>query len=143
VAANTAIQELQHETLRELGPRQVEPILIATEVAADFRAMQRIISEQPQYHLPLGYVHMLVSGQLTAVHVRVNNPNGMLGDFRTPSEIPSNHVGGSRVASEAAQQMRILLNGRNMRGTFFEDAVFKRLKSAPPDGRGLIFRSRE
>jgi len=148
-AAAEAIQALQLETLRTLGgrdseeaARQAESILIATEVAVDFRAMQSIIAEKPEYHLPMGYAGMLIGGELTTVHVRVHNSDGTLGDFRTPSDIPANHVGGARAASEASQRMRLLLRGRNVgSGTFFEEAVYRQLKAPPPDGWGLTFRA--
>lgn len=148
--ANTAIQNLQDATLHSFAKdglsglrRHSESILIATEVAIDFRDMQRVLAARPEYHLPLGYIGLLMSGDLTTVHVRVNNPDRTLGDFRMPSQTPSNHVGGARIASEASQQMRFLLRGRKMQGTFFEEAVYRRLKSPPPIGWGLTFRNAE
>jgi hypothetical protein len=101
--------------------------------------MQQALAMRPEYHSALGYVGLLVSGELTTVHVRVNNSDGTLGDFRTPSHTPSNQIGGARASSEASQQMHILLRGRNLRGTFFEDAVHRRLKAPPPKGWGLTF----
>jgi hypothetical protein len=146
--ANAAIQKLQEETLRSFAndgisglPSRMEPLLIATEVGIDFRDMQQVLAMRPEYHSALGYVGLLVSGELTTVHVRVNNPDGTLGDLRTPSHTPSNQIGGARAASEASQQMRILLRGRNVRGTFFEDAVHRQLKAPPPNGWGLTFRA--
>ena len=149
--ADAAIQTLQDDTLRTLGRGGLPDVryegvalLIATEVAIDFRDMQRAVATMPRYHVPMGYVAMLMAGALTGVHVRVNNPDGTLGDFRTPSLIPSNHVGGARAASEASQQMRILLKGRDLVGTtFFEETVYRRLKAPPPDGWGLSFRRPE
>jgi hypothetical protein len=145
--ANAAIQTLQEEVLRSFANdgiaglrRHSAGILIATEVAIDFRDMQRVIAARPEYHVALGYVGLLMSGELTTVHVRVNNPDGTLGDFRMPSETPANHVGGARAASEASQQMRFLLRGRTAQAAFFEEAVYRRLKSPAPAGWGLTFR---
>lgn len=144
--ANAAIQEEQDNTLRQLvegGLRQSEPLLIATEVAIDFRHMHGVLAEHPEYHQPLGYVEMLVSGVLTRVYVRIAGADGHVGDFTTASDIPANHVGAMLAASEASQQMRLLLDGRAFPdATFLEDDVHRRLTSPPPDGRGLSVRVR-
>jgi hypothetical protein len=82
-----------------------------------------------------------MAGELTSVYVRVRTPDGTAGDFRTPSATPANHIGGSRAASEASQQMRLLLARPNLANvTFFEHEVGHRLRAQPPDGRGLRFR---
>jgi hypothetical protein len=78
---------------------------------------------------------------LTSVHVRLRHLDGTQGDFRTASHTPGNHVGGARVASESSQLMRILLGGRSADGNFFEEAMFRKLKAAAPDGWGLRFRT--
>lgn len=144
--SDAAIQALQNRTLAFFAEggiqglrRHMESLLIATEVAIDFRDMQRAIAEQPQYHVATGYVALLVGGELTTVHVRVRHHDGTLGDFRTPSHTPSNHVGGARHASEASQQMRLLLRGRSYSDNFFEEAVFQRMKAPTPEGLGLSF----
>jgi hypothetical protein len=99
--ANAAIQRLQEETLQSFAKdgisglrSRMEAVLIATEVAIDFREMQRVLAMRPEYHSALGYVSLLMSGELTTVHVRVNNSDGTLGDFRTPSHTPANQIGG-------------------------------------------------
>ena len=144
--SDAAIQALQDRTLTSFAEggipglrRHMASLLIATEVGIDFRDMQRAIAAQPQYHLAPGYVSLLAGGGLTTVHVRVRNPDGTLGDFRTPSHTPSNHVGAARHASEASQQMRLLLRGRSLSDNFFEEAVYQRMKAPAPDGLGLSF----
>lgn len=145
-AADRAIKELQSHTLRGFAGdddldtlrHNSESLLVATEVASDFGDMQRAVAKRPRdYHSPLGYVDLLLGGDLTRVHVRVHGRDGSVGDFRTPSWIPSTHVGGARVASEASQQMRILLSGRSAWSSFYESAVFRELKGPP---RNLKFR---
>jgi hypothetical protein len=146
--ANDAISQLHDSTLHSLadegilgGVQRYEGLLLATEVAIDFRDMQRVLSTMPIYHAPIGYVALLMAGELTSVYVRVRTPDGTAGDFRTPSATPANHIGGSRAASEASQQMRLLLARPNLANvTFFEHEVGHRLRAQPPDGRGLRFR---
>jgi hypothetical protein len=144
-AGNESIQKLQDQALSRLLPKSPmlhgEPILIASEVAIDFREMQRIIYRDVEYHIPTGYVRMLLEGALTTVYVRMKECGRESIDIRTPSWIPSNHVGGSRLASRASQQMRLLLNGRStiLRNTFFEATIYEQMQQPPPVGYGLAF----
>jgi hypothetical protein len=143
-AADQALEGLQSSTLRSLtgeqAPRVTEPLLVALDVAIDYRTLNRLILSRPDYHLPQTYVDLLVSGELPTVHVRVVGRDGLQGDFRTPSLIPSSHVGGARAASEASQQMRLLLEGRRAAMGPYPAAVLAALQAPPPDGRGLRFR---
>jgi hypothetical protein len=151
--ADAAIQKLQNEMFAKLGRiifagqgkpwRVPESILLATEIAIDFRDMQRVMSSGPGYHSPLGYIALLLSGELTAVHVRVRNRDRSLGDFRMPSATPANQIGGARIASQAAQQMKFFLDGRGLSNrTFFTETMFEMLKAPKPTGAGLRFRLR-
>jgi hypothetical protein len=70
-----------------------------------------LIIKHPDYHIPQRYVDYLISGELIGVHVRIIDRNQLDHDFRTPSWVPHNHIGGARVASEASQQMRLLVEG--------------------------------
>lgn len=146
--ANEAISHRQDTTLRSFADgglpdlrRQAEPTLIGTEVGIDFRDTQRLMASHPEYHTSMGYVRLMLSGALTIVHFRVRNLDGTLGDFRTPSLTASNHIGGARVASESSQLMRLLLRGRSIGGSFFEEAMFRKLKAPAPEGWGLSLRA--
>ncbi len=141
-AGTQKIRSLQDEALKDLVLPSFdrmhisEPILLATEVAVDYVEMQQLIyKKRREYHAPMGYVELLLSGDLTPVFVRMKNEDGDLTDFRMPSYVPT-QVGGSRIASEASQQMRVLLNGRSRGGgDFFEEVVFNDLR-----GKGLHFK---
>jgi hypothetical protein len=148
--ANCSISALQETYLRDIAQfvtkqatgdfEGFETMLLATEVAIDYRDMARLFQRSADYHHALGYVSLLLGGELTTLHVRVKVHDGYIGDFRLPSETPSNQVGGNRVASAAAQQMRFFLNGRNLADhNFFSDDVFKQLRAPAADGPGLLF----
>jgi hypothetical protein len=111
-AASDALDEMMRSSFPSL--ETPEPALVATEVAIDFRHMCGLIIEHPDYHIPQRYVDYLISGELIGVHVRIIDRNQLDHDFRTPSWVPHNHIGGARVASEASQQMRLLVEGAGM-----------------------------
>jgi hypothetical protein len=149
-AAITALQEdvykalstLARESVGKSNLRGAEAILIATEVGVDFRQMLPFVSGvEGDYHDPAGYVDLLLRGELPSVYVSLKTSIAERADFRTPSAIPTNHIGGSRVASEAAQRMRILLCGRGLvNAGFFEDEIFREMTSPIADGGlGLAF----
>jgi hypothetical protein len=145
-AADTAVSALQKETYRELTRWSPTPfpspeaVLTATEVGIEYRDTNRLIFANPDYHDPAKYVSMLVSGELITVHVRLIRSDGLRGDFRTPSCTPANHVGASRVASRASQQMRLLTEGLGDRRPFAKD-VLANLRAAQPNGEGLRLRN--
>ena len=145
-AADSALQILQPAAFKELVGEtptrfsNLEAILVASEVAIDYRDMNRLILENPDYHIPKTYVDLLVSGQLSTVHVRVMDADGSRGDFRTASCIPSNHIGAPRAASEASQQMRLLTEGRGVAMSAYATDVLASMCAARPDGYGLRFR---
>jgi hypothetical protein len=66
--------------------------------------------------------------------------DGARGDFRTPSLIPSNHIGGARTASQASQQMRLLTEGIEDMRPYAQD-VHANLRAAQPTGQGLRLRN--
>ena len=145
-AASAALQNLQTETLQGLGrsvstpfPPSPEAVLIAPEVAIEYRHMNQLILANPGYHIPQTYVDLLVSGELITVHVRVIGADGTRGDFRTPSWVPSSHVGGSRVASEASQQMRLLTEGRGRVMRPYAADILTNMRATRPGGHGLRF----
>ena len=144
--ASNAVDELQMRVLQggvrrdDMRLTDMEAILVATEVAIDYRDMNRLISSEPRFHFPQGYVELLMSGGLSRVHVRVIGNDGVRGDFRTPSTTPSNHIGGGRVASEASQQMRLLAEGMAMQRSPYASDVLSLMRSDPPGGCGLRFR---
>ena len=149
--ADRSISALQEAHLRDIGQfvakqaggdfEGFETVFLGTEVAIDYRDMARLFQRSADYHHALGYVSLLLGGELTTLHVRVKVHGGYIGDFRLPSETPSNQVGGNRVASAAAQQMKFFLDGRNLADrNFFSDDVFKQLRTATADGPGLLFR---
>ena len=145
-AADASVQNLQTKTLQGLvGPVPTplsipEPILVGLDVAIDYRDMNRLILANPDYHIPQTYVDLLVSGKLITVHVRLIGADGSHGDFRTSSEIPSSHVGGARVASEASQQMRLLTEGRPTVMRPYAADVLAKMRAAGPSGHGLRLR---
>jgi hypothetical protein len=146
-SANHAVVALQEQTYRELArwsstppfPSQ-EAILLATEVGIDYRGMNDMILRNPRYHIPKTYVDLLVSGELITIHVHLIGPDGARGDFRTPSYIPSNHIGSALHASEASQQMRLLTEGVGDMRPFARD-VHANLLAAQPTGAGLRVRN--
>jgi len=144
-AAVQALEKLQDSTMRShmvgYKPILIESMLIESEVAIDYRHMNRLILSRPEYHIPQTYVDLLISGELPTVHVRATGRDGTQGDFRTPSWIPSNHVGGPRAASKASQQMRLLLEGRDTAMQPYPAAVYAELRAPRPEGRGLRFRT--
>lgn len=111
-AASDALDEMTRSSLPSL--ETPEPAFIATEVAIDFRHMCGFIIAHPDYHVPQRYVDYLISGELIGSHVRIIGRNQLGHDFRTPSWVPQNHIGVARVASEASQQMRLLVEGAAM-----------------------------
>ncbi len=145
-AASAALDALQPKTFRDmLGPKPnrfspYEAVLVASEVAIDYRDMNRLICRDPSSHAPKRYVDLLVSGQLTTVHVRVFDASGPLGDFRTASHIPSNGVGAARIASQASQQMRLLLEGTGAVVSPYAAEVLATMRGPGPGGHGLRFR---
>ena len=145
--ANAKISDLQDRLLREMTSEVLddsgrdEHALLLTEVGIDFRDMQRIVSEDNAYFIPSGYVDRLLRGELHSVFTRVQLDSGEIGDFRTASHIPGNHVGGVRRASQSSQEARLLISGRDLKGdSFYEDFVFRNLTGEYPDGHGLKFR---
>ena len=143
-AADRSLNELQSSTLRALvGESELrvsEPLLVALDVATDYRTMNSVIRGRPDYHRPQTYVELLLSGEFPAVHVRVMGRDGLEGNFRTPSSIPPSQVGGAHAASEASQQMRLLLEGRGTTMEPYSASVLAALQAQPPAGRGLRFR---
>ena len=144
--ADQAVSEMQNEILGRIVPNggegesQSDAILLATEVAIDFRAMQRTINSNLSYNAAAGYVALLLGDELTSVYVRLKHHDGQQIDFRTASYIAGNHIGGARHASAAAQQMHTLLKGRDLSPNFFEEAMYRKFKDLPPKGAGLRFR---
>jgi hypothetical protein len=143
--ASQALDEAQKSLLADLIGRTdlelISPaVLIATEIAIDFRQGQRIMFEQPEYHSPMGYLSLLVGGELTRVYVRANTRSMGVIDFRMPSEIPTNHVGGARSASAASQQIRLMMTGRRFDGGFLQEQAYRELLD--PAIAGLRFRQR-
>lgn len=139
--ANEKISNLQKELLKILiDDGSDEPILLASEIEFDFYEMQRILSEGNSYFIPSNYIDMLMRGELHTVYTRIREEDGTLGDFLTPSSIPSNHVGGIRHASVNSQKMKILLGGRDLRSrNFFEERMFQTLKGKAVNEHGLKF----
>lgn len=145
--ANEKISEKQDQLLKEMignavdGKGGDEALLLLSEIAIDFRDMQRIISNEDNYFVPSRYVDALMRGDFHYVFVRVLTEDGRLEDFRTASGIPGNHAGGVRHASLNSQIARLLISGRDIRsGTFFEEIVFGDLTDRSVKGHGLRFR---
>ena len=138
-AAAQALERLSNSRPWSMATR--EPLLVAADVVPDYREMNRLILENPNYHLPQTYVDLLISGELTTVHVRTMGRDGAQGDFRTPSATPASHVGGARVASEASQQMRLLLEGIGTARPPYPAAILARMRAPRPEGLGLRFRN--
>ena len=139
-SASQQIESRQKEVMQRMfSMNNNESILIATEIATDFREMQRIIFTNREYHHPLGYIHLLLSGNLRPVHVWVRNKDKSIVDFLTASIMTGNHIGGHRFASKSSAQTTLLLSGRSIgRKRFFDDYVFKELTSS--SGHNLKFR---
>ncbi len=106
-----------------------DPILLATEVAIEFRDMWRLLNGHPEYNSANGYAKLFWSGDLHSVYVRIKSHDG-LREVRTPSAIPGNHVGGARHTSLCGQIMRMLLDGRDLaRSNFYDEYAFSRLSN--------------
>lgn len=131
-------RSLDHATLK-WGPG---PILLATESAIDFRAIQHHALSALAYHTGPGYVRLLMDGELPLIPVRLRtHQTGGSDLFATPGA--GNHLGGYASASEAAQIAKILIFGRQVLPTsFFEEETWQLLKSSPPGGFGLKFHRR-
>lgn len=114
-------------------------VLMLTEIPIDFRTMQRAVRQHQQYHTPVGYLELLLTGALLSVYVAVNTRHGRF-DFRTPSDTPANHIGASRIAMESAKQTRRLAAGLAGDADFLDEAMLELMLAQPPDGMGLRLR---
>jgi hypothetical protein len=133
--ANRCIQSMQDRLMRQLvqGAREKsngdDSLLLASEVAIEFRDMWRLLHVSPEYNSARGYAKLFWAGDLHSVYLRIKSRHGIR-ELRTPSAIPGNHVGGARHASLCGQIMRLLLDGRDLaRSNFYEEHVFERLRS--------------
>jgi hypothetical protein len=111
-------------------------VLVATEIAADFHEMQSAVTRHHDYHDPIGYARLLLAGELTGVYVILRTRGGTR-DFRTPSHIPSNHVGAFRAAAQSAKQMDRLAAGFLAEEDFVDKELLEQMLAPAPHGLGL------